>query len=201
MLRYKSAPVRLAQSALMCVPLTLGIRSETQTANIKVLQYREGHGRHKRTGHIRILLQPRAATLQLPQVYNAEVVVQSTLPWTMGLARSLKWTLCVWVSLSIYVILVGLAICLVRSLAVSARNRRLSELQVDGKTISDLGRGDFIDSPSKELSGSDITKRRERRSKRKGQLQMQSHGDRVEPEFSEGSTPGVAVLETAEVTK
>ncbi|GJN06994.1 hypothetical protein PR202_ga24779 [Eleusine coracana subsp. coracana] len=201
MLRYKSTPVRLTQSALMCVPLTLGMRSETQTANIKVLHYREGHGRHKRTGHIRVLLQPRAGTLQLPQVYKAEVVVQSTLPWTKGLARSLKWTLCVWVSFSVYVVLVGLVICLVRPLAVSARNRRLSELQVDGKMGSDLNRGDFGDSPSKELSGSDIMQKRQRRGKRKGQFQIQSHGGRVKPEFAEGSTSSVAMVETAEVTK
>ena len=98
MLGYKSNPVRLAQSAVMCVPLTLGMRSETQAANLKVLQYREGHGRHKRTGLIRVMLQPRAGTVQLPQVYRAEVVVQTTLPWTKSLAHRLKWTLCVWVS-------------------------------------------------------------------------------------------------------
>ncbi|TVU50880.1 hypothetical protein EJB05_02274, partial [Eragrostis curvula] len=199
MLRYKSAPVRLAQSALMCVPLTLGIRSETQTANLKVLQYREGHGRHKRTGLIRILLQPKAMTVQ-PQVYKAEVVVQSTLPWTKGLARSLKWTLFVWVSSSVFVVLVALAICLVRPLAVSA-NRRLLELQADRKSVPDLGRGDLIESPSKELSGSDTTKRRERRNKRKGQFETQSHGDRMELEFSQDSTSAAAMVKAAEVTE
>jgi seipin len=194
MLRYKSTPVRLAQSALMCVPLTLGMRSETQTASVKVLQYREGHVRYKRTGLIRVLLQPRAATLQLPQVYKAEIVVQSTLPWTKGLARGLKCTLCVWVSFSVYVVLVILAIYLVRPLVSSARNRRLLELQVDRKLVSDLGNQDFGGSPSKELSGSDTMKRRERRGRRKGRFQTQSHG-----EFAEGSTS--AVVEAVEVTK
>ncbi|WVZ54430.1 hypothetical protein U9M48_005223 [Paspalum notatum var. saurae] len=92
MLRYRSAPVRLAQSALMCVPLTLGLRGETQAANLKVLQYREGHGRHQRTGLVRVLLRRRAATVQLPQVYKAEVVVQTTLPLAKGMARGLKCT-------------------------------------------------------------------------------------------------------------
>uniref|UniRef100_A0A0A9HXG8 Uncharacterized protein n=1 Tax=Arundo donax TaxID=35708 RepID=A0A0A9HXG8_ARUDO len=170
MLRYKSTPVRLAQSALMCVPLTLGIRSESQIATLEVLRYREGHGRHKRTGLIRILLQPRAATLQLPQVYKAEVIVQTTLPWTKSLARSLKWTLCVWVSFFVFVVLVVLAICWVWLLAVSARNRRSSELQVNGKAVSDLGTGDIGENPSKELSGGDIVKWKERRSKRKSTI-------------------------------
>ncbi|CAD6258284.1 unnamed protein product [Miscanthus lutarioriparius] len=152
MLRYKSTPVRLAQSALLCVPLTLGIRSETQAASLKVLQYREGHGRHRRTGVIRVLLQPRAATVQLPQVYRAEVVVQTALPWAKSLARGMKWTLCVWVSSSVHIALIVLAVCWARPLVVSARNRRLSEIQADGKMASGLGSEDIGESSSKEVS-------------------------------------------------
>ncbi|KAL6906088.1 hypothetical protein ACP4OV_003689 [Aristida adscensionis] len=192
MLRYKSTPVRLAQSALMCVPLTLGMRSETQSANLKVLHYKEGHGRHKRTGVIRVFLQPRAATLQLPQVYNAEILVQTTLPWTKSLVRRLKWTLCVWASFSLYIGLLVLAICLVRPLALYARHRGLSEHPVSGKTVTDLVRGDFDESPSKEFSEGVVVKRRERRSKRKAQFQTQLHGGSVELEFTEGSTSSVA---------
>ncbi|CAL4995551.1 unnamed protein product [Urochloa decumbens] len=194
MLRYKSTPVRLAQSAMMCVPLTLGVRSETQTANLKVLQYREGHGRHKRTGLIRVLLQPRADTVQLPQVYKAEVVVQTILPWTKGLARGLKWTLCVWVSFSVYILLVVLAICWIRPLAISERHRRPSELQA--KMASDLGTGDTVESPIKELSEDFTMKRRERRNKRKPQCRTQLHGGSIELKFTEGSTSSVAVVET-----
>ncbi|KAF8707089.1 hypothetical protein HU200_030321 [Digitaria exilis] len=193
MLRYKSTPVRLAQSALMSVPLTLGMRGETQTANLKVLQYREGHGRHKRTGHIRVLLQPRAATVQLPQVYKAELVVQTTLPWIKSLACGLKWTLCVWVSFSVYIVLVVLALCWVRTLAVSARNRRLSEIQGNGKMASDLGTGHNGESPRKELSEDLTVKMRARRRKRKAQLQTQLQGGSMELEFTEGSASGVAV--------
>lgn len=198
MLRYKSTPVRLAQSALMCVPLTLGMRAETQTANLKVLQYREGHGRHKRTGLIRVLLQPRAATVQLPQVYRAEVVVQTTLPWTKGLARGLKWTLCVWVSSSVYIVLIVLAICWVRPLAASVRNRRSPELQAIEKIGSALGTGDRGESPRKELPEHLTMKRRERRSKRKPQFRTQLHGGSVELEATEGSTSSVAVVETGQ---
>ncbi|KAJ1274264.1 hypothetical protein BS78_05G049100 [Paspalum vaginatum] len=200
MLRYRSAPVRLAQSALMCVPLTLGLRGETQAANLKVLQYREGHGRHQRTGLVRVLLQPRAATVQLPQVYKAEIVVQTTLPFAKGLERGLKWTLCVWVSSSVYVVLVALALCWVRPLAAaSARNRRLSELRDSGKMASDLGTGDIGGSPSnKELDGDFAAKRRERRSKRKAQFRSQLHGGSMEHKFAEGSTSSVPVVETGE---
>ncbi|OQU82879.1 hypothetical protein SORBI_3005G036200 [Sorghum bicolor] len=198
MLRYKSTPVRLAQSALLCVPLTLGIRSETQAANLKVLQYREGRGRDKRTGAIRVLLQPRAATVQLPQVYRAEVVVQTALPWAKSLARGLKWTLCVWVSSSVYFALIVLAVCWARPLAVSARNRRLSELQVDGKIPSDLGSGDIGESSSKEVSEDFAVKWRERRSRWKSQFRTRLHGGSMELESTEGSTSNIAVVETSE---
>jgi len=196
MLRYKSTPVRLAQSALMGVLLTLGVRSETQTANLKVLQYREGHGRHKKTGLIRVLLQPRAAIVQLPQVYKAEVVVQTNPPWTKSLARGFKWTLCVWVSFSVYIVLVVLAICWIRPLAASARNRRLSELQANGMMTSHLGTVDIGESPSQELSEDFTVKRRERRSKWKSQFRKQLHGGSMDLEFTEGSTSSVAVVET-----
>ncbi|XP_066339258.1 seipin-1-like [Miscanthus floridulus] len=198
MLRYKSTPVRLAQSALLCVPLTLGIRSETQAASLKVLQYREGHGRHWRTGVIRVLLQPRAATVQLPQVYRAEVVVQTALPWAKSLARGMKWTLCVWVSSSVYIALIVLAVCWARPLVVSARNRRLSEIQADGKMASGLGSEDIGESSSKEVSEDFAVKWRERRSKRKAQFRTQLHRGTMELESTEGSTSSVAVVETGE---
>jgi len=180
----------------MCVLLTLGVRSETQTANLKVLQYREGHGRHKRTGLIRVLLQPRAAIVQLPQVYKAEVVVQTNPPWTKSLARSFKWTLCVWVSFSVYIVLVVLAICWVRPLAASARNRRLSELQANGMMTSHLGTVDIGESPSQELSEDFTVKRRQRRSKRKSQFRTQLHEGSMDLKFTEGSTSSVTVVET-----
>lgn len=198
MLRYKSTPVRLVQSALLCVPLTLGIRSETQAASLKVLQYREGHGRHRRTGVIRVLLQPRAATVQLPQLYRAEVVVQTALPWAKSLVRGLKWTLYVWVSSSVYIALIVLAVCWARPLVVSARNRRLSEIQADGKMASGLGSGDIGESSSKEVPEDFAVKWRERRSKRKAQFRTRLHGGSMELGSTEGSTSSVAVVETSE---
>ncbi|KAL6642262.1 hypothetical protein ACP70R_020443 [Stipagrostis hirtigluma subsp. patula] len=199
MLRYKSTPLRLAQSTLMFVPLTLGMRSETQSANIMVLHFKEGYGRHKRTGLIRVLLQPRAVTVQLPQVYKAEILVQTTLPWMKSLARRLKWTLWVWASVSIYVVLVVLAICLVGPLALSARRRGLSELQVNGKTVSGLVRGELGETSSKELSEGITTKWRERKSKRKAQFVTQFRGGRIELESVEGSTSSGTVVKTDEV--
>ncbi|KAG8050670.1 hypothetical protein GUJ93_ZPchr0009g1129 [Zizania palustris] len=194
MIRYKSSPFRLMQTALMCVPLTMGMRSESQNANLKLLHYREGHGHHKRTDLIRVLLQPRAMTMHLPQVYQAEIFVQSSLPWTKELVRTLKWTLCVWVSLSIYILLLVLAIYCVRSSVLSAGNRRLhdhNDHQIDDKETSVLDMEDLDRRSDKRLSGGVAVKWKERIRQRKAQ-----HGDRVELKFTEGSTSCVTMEET-----
>ncbi|XP_052139432.1 seipin-1 [Oryza glaberrima] len=192
LIKYKSSPVRLIQTALLCVPLTMGIRSESQDANLKLLHYREGHGRHKRTVLIRVMLQPRAMTVHLPQVYKAEIVVQTTLPWTKELVRALKWTLCVWVSLCVYVFILVLAmICWSRSpSAFSARDRRLYDHQVIENSGLDMG--DSGERSDKELYGGVGVKWKQRIRKRKAQPGT-LQGDRMELKFTEGSTSGVAM--------
>jgi probable phosphoglycerate mutase len=198
MLRYKSAPVRLAQSALTIVPLVMGVRSESQSATLKLLQYREGHGRHKKTGLIRVFLQPRALTVHLPQVYRAEITVQTSLPWLKAMARSLKWTMCVWVSFCIYVILSVLSIYWVRTLALSAWewDRRLSDHRVQGKTIANLGRRVKGQSSHEEPSRG-VVKWRDRRGKRKAQEAL--HDPMLELNLDEGSASTAAAAETDEV--
>ncbi|KAM0845387.1 hypothetical protein ACQ4PT_056395 [Festuca glaucescens] len=196
MLRYKSTPVRLAQSALTIVPLVMGVLSESQSATLKVLQYREGHGRHKKTGLIRVSLQPRALTVHLPQVYRAEITVQTSLPWLKAMARSLKWTMCVWVSFCIYVILSVPAVYWVRTLALSAWDSRLSDRLVKGKTTANLGGRDKGQSSHEELSRG-VVKWRDRRGKRKAQEAL--HDPMVELKLDEGSASTAAAVETDEV--
>ena len=197
MLRYKSTPVRLAQSALTIVPLVMGVRDESQSAMLKILHYREGHGRHKRTGLIRVSLQPRTLTVHLPQVYRAEITVQTALPWLKAVARSMKWTMCVWLSFCVYVILSLLAVWWVRRIALSASDRRLSDHQVNVKTIANLDGRDMGQSSHEELSRGGVVKWRDRRGKRKAQQTI--HGRMVELKLDEGSASNAAVVEADEV--
>lgn len=197
MLRYKSTPVRLAQSALTIVPLVMGVRSESQSATLKILQYREGHGRHKRTGLIRVSLQPRAMTVHLPQLYKAEITVQTALPWLKAVARSMKWTMCVWVSFCVYVVLSLLAVWWVRRVALSVSDMRLSDHQVNRKTIANLGGRDMGQSSHEELSRGGVVKWRDRRGKRKAQEAM--HDIMVELKLDEGSASSASGVEADEV--
>lgn len=108
MLWFRSLPVRLARTFLMGLPLLLGISSETQKIKIDILRYKEGH---PRTEAVRVILAPRAGTSLLPQLYEAQIIMNSQLPWNKQLLRNWKWTLYVWTSLHVYimflVILIG----------------------------------------------------------------------------------------------
>ncbi|KAJ4824139.1 hypothetical protein Tsubulata_043912, partial [Turnera subulata] len=112
-LRFRSLPIRLLRTLIMSVPLTLGIYEETQKISVDMIKFKEGH---PRTKAIKVTLVPRAGTLYLPQLYEAEILIKSQLPWTKALVRNWKWTCYVWVSLYMYIVLVLLILCCCRPL-------------------------------------------------------------------------------------
>ncbi|KAE8673716.1 riboflavin biosynthesis protein RibD-like [Hibiscus syriacus] len=108
MLRFTSLPVRLARTFLMGIPFLLGISNEAQKVKTEILRYKEGYPRSEA---IRVTLSPRAGTLSLPQLYEAEIIMNSQLPWPKQLVHNWKWTLYAWTSLYVYtlflIVLVG----------------------------------------------------------------------------------------------
>ncbi|KAL4353925.1 hypothetical protein GQ457_06G013680 [Hibiscus cannabinus] len=138
MLRFRSLPVRLARTFLMGIPILLGISSETQKVKIEILRYKEGPLRSKA---VRVTLSPRAGTLSPPQLYEAEIVMNSQLPWTKQLVHNWKWTLYVWASLYIYmlfliVVVIGCFRPLFFSLMTSGYdNRHRSDARVEEAAI------------------------------------------------------------------
>ncbi|KAF2286446.1 hypothetical protein GH714_016982 [Hevea brasiliensis] len=113
MLPFRSLPIRLLQTCLMSIPLVLGISAETQKISVEILKHKEGY---PRTKAIRVTLIPRAGTSYLPQLYEAEILMNSRLPWTKQLVRNWKWTISIWATLYIYIMLVIILICCCRPL-------------------------------------------------------------------------------------
>ncbi|KAK7295188.1 hypothetical protein RJT34_18093 [Clitoria ternatea] len=113
MLRFRSSPIRLARTMIMGVPLVLGISGETQNINVEILRHKEDN---RRSNAIRVTLHPRAGTSSLPQLYEAEIVINSHLPWAKELVRNWKWTFYVWVSLYVYIVLLIFLLCFFRPL-------------------------------------------------------------------------------------
>ncbi|XP_010260165.1 PREDICTED: seipin-1 [Nelumbo nucifera] len=108
MLRFRSPPVRLMRTFVMGIPLTLGISGETQKITVDVLKHMEGK---PRTEAIRIRLKPRAGITSLPELYEAEILVNSKLPWRKEFVYNWKWTFYVWASLYVYIMLLVVLAC------------------------------------------------------------------------------------------
>ncbi|KAK4282970.1 hypothetical protein QN277_014278 [Acacia crassicarpa] len=115
MLRYRSFPVRLARTLMMGMPLLLGICEETQKTTVEILKHKEDN---RRTNAIKATLSPRAGTSSLPQIYEAEIVMNSQLPGAKQLVHNWKWTFYVWVSLYIYILLLMILLCCCRPLTL-----------------------------------------------------------------------------------
>jgi len=111
MLRFRSSAIRLARSFLMGVPLVMGISGETQNIDVEILRHKEDY---RRSNAIRVTLHPRAGTWNLPELYEAEIVMRSNLPWTKELVRNWKWTFYVWMSLYVYIGLLLTLLCCYR---------------------------------------------------------------------------------------
>ncbi|OIW17599.1 hypothetical protein TanjilG_00220 [Lupinus angustifolius] len=151
MLRFRSSPVRLARTVLMGVPLVLGISGEIQKINVEIVRHKEDH---RRTNAIRVTLHPRAGTSSLPEIYEAEIVMNTHLPWSKELVRHWKWTFYVWVSLYVYIVLLIFLLCFYRPLiflitpeyfghdrvseVTSGEHNELQVREGDGSEVSEL---------------------------------------------------------------
>ncbi|CAM8938658.1 unnamed protein product [Rhodiola kirilowii] len=112
MLQFRSLPIRLTRTLAMGVPLLLGFSSETQVLTVEILRHKEGGPRSRA---IKVTLIPRAGTSYLPQLYEAEIIVNSHLPWNKELVRSWKWTLYVWASIYTFAFILLTLLCCCRS--------------------------------------------------------------------------------------
>ncbi|WCJ38846.1 Seipin-1 [Euphorbia peplus] len=102
-LTFRSLPIRLIRTCIMSVPLDLGISSETQKMLVEILNHKEGY---PRTKAIRVTLIPRPGTSFVPQIYESKILMKSKLPWTKQLVRNWRWTISVWMTMYIFILLV-----------------------------------------------------------------------------------------------
>ncbi|KAK1372814.1 seipin-1 [Heracleum sosnowskyi] len=188
MLRFRSLPVRLVRTCLFSVPLIIGIRFETQKITIPILRHKEGY---PRTEAIKITIIPRAGTLFLPQLYDAEIIMNSELPWKKELVHSWKWTLYVWTSVYMYIMLLIVLGCWFRPLIFPAITASYSREEEDRDTTTEVRRErPLLTKEGREVSET-MRKWKESRNKRK---EMLLHG--VAPETEGSSASSISVLTT-----
>ncbi|KAL1832156.1 hypothetical protein ACET3Z_001807 [Daucus carota] len=185
MLRFRSLPVRLVRTCLFSVPLILGMRFETQKITIPILRHKEGY---PRTEAIKITIIPRAGTLFLPQLYDAEIIMNSELPWKKELIRSWKWTLYVWTSVYMYIMLLIVLGCWFRPLMFPVIIASYSRKEEDFDTTTEVRRErPLLTQESREVSET-LRKWKEIRNRRK---EMLLHG--VAPDTEESSASSISV--------
>ncbi|KAG6556855.1 hypothetical protein Mapa_001802 [Marchantia paleacea] len=114
MLRFRSAPIRLFKTVFYSIPLLMGFSTETQKIEVTVLQAQE---KLVPTASVRILLEPKAGYPQgggLPELYEAELHLESALPWPKAIMRRWKWTFYVWNGVCLFLFEVAIILCCCR---------------------------------------------------------------------------------------
>lgn len=99
MLRFKSQPIRIAETVFKGVPLIAGFQSEVQVLNLKINDFTEGPDP---TSYLKITLEQRAKYQPgagIPEIYSASLALESVLPQIKTIIYFWKRTIFVWISL------------------------------------------------------------------------------------------------------
>ncbi|KAK6946600.1 Seipin family, partial [Dillenia turbinata] len=102
MLRYKSQPVRFAETVLKTAPLIAGFQSESQTLEIRMTDFVEGM---EPTECLKVTLEQRAefqAGAGIPEIYAATLALESELPQIKRLIMNWRRTIFIWLSFSTF---------------------------------------------------------------------------------------------------
>ncbi|KAL1803153.1 hypothetical protein ACET3Z_031800 [Daucus carota] len=187
MLRFRSLPVRLVRTCLFSIPLILGISFETQRITIPMLRHKEGYSR---TEAIRITILPRAGTMSLPQLYEAEIIINSELPWKKELAHSWKWTLYVWTSVYMYILLLIVLGCWFRPVIFAVISSCYSHKDGVRDDTMEVRRGrPLLAKESREVSET-LRRLKESRNKKKEML-LHEGAPETQPQGSSASSISV----------
>ncbi|KZV26334.1 hypothetical protein F511_40362 [Dorcoceras hygrometricum] len=98
MLRFKSQPVRIAETLIKSAPLITGFRFEVQNLKIVIEDFVEGS---EPTSSIKVILQQRAefeAGSGIPEIYDASLDMESVLPWLKRMVWNWRRTIFIWIS-------------------------------------------------------------------------------------------------------
>ncbi|GLT95521.1 hypothetical protein SLE2022_131990 [Rubroshorea leprosula] len=194
MLQFRSLPIRLGRTFLLGAPLLLGLTSETQKISVDMLNIKEGN---RRTKAVRVSLVPRAGTSSLPQLYEAEILIKSELPWTKRLVHNWRWTLYVWTSLYVYIIFLVILMSCFRSVLFPMTGTNFDD-EVRDAVVVDESRGPQIGAREERNEGVSelIRKWQQSRIKRKAIVLQKAVPETV---GSSASTMSVTREETSAV--
>ncbi|KAJ4957298.1 hypothetical protein NE237_014081 [Protea cynaroides] len=154
MLRFTSLPIRLLRTCVKCIPILLGYSTETQRMTVGLLKHKEGK---PQTEAIRITLIPRAGTTTVPELYTAEIILNSHLPRRKEIIYNWKFTFYVWTSFSVFIMLIILVCCFkpfvlptLLPRRFNGRNQREQSVVVDKDLRQIIGRDGEVSDTSRK---------------------------------------------------
>ncbi|KAK9268197.1 hypothetical protein L1049_010640 [Liquidambar formosana] len=118
MLQFKSEPIRLLLTFLEIAPLVTGYLSESQTLKVKMRGFTEGD---VPTSCLRVMIEQRAEFRPgagIPEIYDASLVLESELPLLKRILWYWKKTLFIWVSMTLFMMELLLALVCCRSIII-----------------------------------------------------------------------------------
>ncbi|XP_058217597.1 seipin-2-like [Rhododendron vialii] len=143
MLRFKSHPIHLLETAFKAAPLMTGFQSESQTLDIKISDFTEGH---EPTACLKVVLEQRAGYQSgagIPQLYTASIALESELPQLKKIVWCWRRTVFVWISVMMYLTEVVVVLVLFRAV-VMARGKREAKGCGGAKRDSSASHGNRI---------------------------------------------------------
>lgn len=118
MLKFKSEPIRLLTTFLKVAPLITGYISESQTVDVRISGYTEGD---IPTACLKVIIEQRAEFLSgagIPEIYDASLILETEHPFFKRIFWSWKKTIFIWMSMSLFIVELLLALVCCRPLIV-----------------------------------------------------------------------------------
>ncbi|KAI3708249.1 hypothetical protein L2E82_37414 [Cichorium intybus] len=123
-LRFKSQPIRIAETVLKSVPLMTGFQAEVQKLNIKFDEFSE---QKEPSASIRVVLEQRAEFKHaggIPEVYSGSLHLWSKLPKIKQILWTWKITVFVWISIMSFLTQLVVALTFYRATLTKAMKQK-----------------------------------------------------------------------------
>ncbi|KAH9314302.1 hypothetical protein KI387_022929 [Taxus chinensis] len=114
MMRFKSPLIRFAETFIWSAPFLAGFTSESQTLHLHMMEFTENM---IPTACLRVTLERRAEFppgAGIPEIYSAELFLNSELPWLKRMIWRWKWTLFIWVGMGSFGMEILVLLCCCR---------------------------------------------------------------------------------------
>lgn len=122
MLKFKSQPIRLVETAIKSIPLVTGFQSEVQNLKLVINDFTEGF---EPTACFKVVLEKRAEYQPqgagIPEIYTATLHVETELPKIKRIIWIWRRTVFVWIGILVFLSQLSFSLIFCRTLILPGR--------------------------------------------------------------------------------